>query len=177
MSSNSKSLSTSLSKFNIIPLNYETHRSKWSETLNSTWSRAKLILAKSYQTPKSSYVATLDLNPYSARSQLQIPWKETHPLQMDYRGPRKLTVSYVVSDLNYCGTHEPCQNGGTCKNTAPDQYKCGCPEGFSGLNCEVVDNPCVTAPCDNGGVCRETGSSFYCSCASGWTGLTCSTGE
>ncbi|XP_046687565.1 protein jagged-1b isoform X1 [Homalodisca vitripennis] len=76
-------------------------------------------------------------------------------------------------DLNYCGTHEPCQNGGTCKNTAPDQYKCGCPEGFSGLNCEVVDNPCVTGPCANGGVCKETGSTFYCACASGWAGPTC----
>lgn len=137
----------------------------------------KFNLAESYQTRNSSCVGTFDLNPYSPRIQLQIPWKEARLLQMDYRSTSKLTVSYDVSDLNYCGTHEPCQNGGTCKNTAPDQYKCGCPEGFSGLNCEVVDNPCVTAPCDNGGVCRETGSSFYCSCASGWTGLTCSTGE
>ncbi|CAB0012931.1 unnamed protein product, partial [Nesidiocoris tenuis] len=78
-------------------------------------------------------------------------------------------------DLNYCGTHEPCENGGTCENTHPDQYLCRCPEGFSGLNCEVVDNPCVTAPCANGGMCILSGGQFACSCLPGWTGLTCLT--
>ncbi|KAL1513034.1 hypothetical protein ABEB36_002517 [Hypothenemus hampei] len=77
-------------------------------------------------------------------------------------------------DLNYCGTHEPCLNGGTCENTAPDHYLCTCPEGFSGLNCQVVDNPCAPAPCQHGGTCRETGGSFSCECAPGWTGPTCS---
>lgn len=84
-----------------------------------------------------------------------------------------LIVIFSFTDLNYCGTHEPCQNGGTCENTAPDSYLCNCPEGFSGLNCEVVDNPCVTGPCANGGACRETGGQFHCACASGWTGPTC----
>nr|CAD7458159.1 unnamed protein product [Timema tahoe] len=79
----------------------------------------------------------------------------------------------VVPDLNYCGTHEPCVNGGTCENTAPDQYLCTCSEGFSGLNCEVVDNPCVTAPCGHGGTCMETSGQFSCTCVSGWTGPTC----
>ncbi|KAG8287076.1 Protein jagged-2 [Homalodisca vitripennis] len=91
----------------------------------------------------------------------------------NYIDPNGKVKQRETPDLNYCGTHEPCQNGGTCKNTAPDQYKCGCPEGFSGLNCEVVDNPCVTGPCANGGVCKETGSTFYCACASGWAGPTC----
>lgn len=86
-------------------------------------------------------------------------------------------LPFLVADLNYCGTHEPCQHGGTCKNTAPDQYRCDCPEGFSGLNCEVVDNPCVTGPCANGGECQETGSTFFCACASGWTGPTCRTSK
>nr|CAI5869526.1 unnamed protein product [Callosobruchus analis] len=76
-------------------------------------------------------------------------------------------------DLNYCGTHEPCLNGGTCENTAPDTYLCRCPEGFSGVNCEVVDNPCAPQPCLHGGTCVEAGGSFSCSCAAGWTGPTC----
>ncbi|KAK7588165.1 hypothetical protein V9T40_005410 [Parthenolecanium corni] len=75
-------------------------------------------------------------------------------------------------DLNYCGNH-PCLNGGTCSNTAPDQYLCACPEGFSGTNCEIVVNPCVTAPCANGGTCLEAGGHFQCICAAGWTGSTC----
>ena len=59
----------------------------------------------------------------------------------------------LLPDLNYCGRHEPCQNGGTCENPAPDQYLCTCAEGFSGPNCEVVDNPCATQPCAHGGSC------------------------
>nr|XP_018904563.1 PREDICTED: protein jagged-1b [Bemisia tabaci] len=76
-------------------------------------------------------------------------------------------------DLNYCGTHEPCENNGTCENTSPDHYLCTCPDGFSGINCEVVDNPCATGPCANGGACRETEGQFYCACTPGWTGPTC----
>ncbi|KAJ9598880.1 hypothetical protein L9F63_026584, partial [Diploptera punctata] len=52
-------------------------------------------------------------------------------------------------------------------------YLCTCPEGFSGLNCEVVDNPCATTPCGNGGTCQETGGQYHCTCSSGWTGNTC----
>ncbi|KAK6638759.1 hypothetical protein RUM43_007027 [Polyplax serrata] len=82
-----------------------------------------------------------------------------------------------TDDLNYCGTHEPCLNGGTCENTAPDQYLCTCSEGFSGANCEIVENPCATSPCENGGTCQELGSNgqFSCTCAPGWTGQTCRT--
>ncbi|KAK9747061.1 EGF-like domain [Popillia japonica] len=76
-------------------------------------------------------------------------------------------------DLNYCGTHEPCLNGGTCENTAPDAYQCTCPDGFSGVNCEVVDNPCAPAPCQHGGTCLVDVGSFTCQCAPGWTGPTC----
>lgn len=79
--------------------------------------------------------------------------------------------------MNYCGTHEPCLNGGTCSNTAPDQYFCTCPEGFSGSKCEIVINPCVTAPCANGSTCIEAQGHFQCICPLGWTGTTCSTSK
>ncbi|KAJ8248056.1 hypothetical protein GJAV_G00237740 [Gymnothorax javanicus] len=39
-------------------------------------------------------------------------------------------------DLNYCGTYQPCQSGGTCINTGPDKYQCSCRDGYSGVNCE-----------------------------------------
>lgn len=61
--------------------------------------------------------------------------------------------SHSFTDLNYCGTHEPCMHGGTCENTAPDAYKCTCAEGLSGVRCEIVEHPCATKPCKNGGTC------------------------
>lgn len=45
--------------------------------------------------------------------------------------------SWSLSDLNYCGRHQPCVNGGTCMNTEPDEYDCACPQGYSGKNCEI----------------------------------------
>lgn len=44
-------------------------------------------------------------------------------------------------------------HGGTCENTAPDQYRCTCAEGLSGKQCEIVEHPCATQPCKNGGTC------------------------
>lgn len=44
-------------------------------------------------------------------------------------------------------------HGGTCENTAPDQYRCTCAEGLSGIRCEIVEHPCATQPCKNGGTC------------------------
>lgn len=48
-----------------------------------------------------------------------------------------VTFGIFWADLNYCGTHQPCLNGGTCSNTGPDKYQCSCPEGYSGPNCEI----------------------------------------
>lgn len=44
-------------------------------------------------------------------------------------------------------------HGGTCENTAPDQYRCTCAEGLSGVRCEIVEHACATQPCRNGGTC------------------------
>ncbi|XP_010870593.2 protein jagged-2 isoform X2 [Esox lucius] len=76
-------------------------------------------------------------------------------------------------DLNYCGTHQPCQNGGTCSNTEPNEYQCECREGFLGRNCDIVEHACLSSPCGNGASCVEDPSGFNCVCANGWTGPTC----
>ncbi|XP_048837194.1 protein jagged-1b [Brienomyrus brachyistius] len=76
-------------------------------------------------------------------------------------------------DLNYCGTHQPCKNGGTCANTEPNEYQCLCQEGFRGRSCDIVENACLSNPCLNGGTCADDPSGFSCVCAEGWTGHAC----
>ncbi|KAF5892721.1 protein jagged-2-like isoform X2, partial [Clarias magur] len=76
-------------------------------------------------------------------------------------------------DLNYCGTHRPCVNGGTCLNPEPDKYQCVCHTGYSGKNCEIVEHACMSNPCANGGTCHEVLLGFECHCPSGWSGTTC----
>uniref|UniRef100_A0A8C1XCF2 Delta-like protein n=1 Tax=Cyprinus carpio TaxID=7962 RepID=A0A8C1XCF2_CYPCA len=77
-------------------------------------------------------------------------------------------------DLNYCGTHQPCLNGGTCSNTGPDKYQCSCEDGYSGVNCERAEHACLSNPCANGGTCKETSQGYECQCClNGWTGQNC----
>uniref|UniRef100_A0A8C3AJ23 Delta-like protein n=1 Tax=Cyclopterus lumpus TaxID=8103 RepID=A0A8C3AJ23_CYCLU len=76
-------------------------------------------------------------------------------------------------DLNYCGTHQPCLNSGTCINTGPDKYQCTCAEGYSGSNCERAEHACLSNPCSNGGSCSETSQGYECQCAPGWSGPSC----
>ncbi|XP_061694021.1 protein jagged-1b [Syngnathoides biaculeatus] len=76
-------------------------------------------------------------------------------------------------DLNYCGTHQPCMNGGTCINTGPDKYQCLCAEGYSGANCERAEHACLSNPCSNGGSCSETSHGYECHCVPGWSGPSC----
>ncbi|XP_078724509.1 protein jagged-1-like [Lampetra fluviatilis] len=76
-------------------------------------------------------------------------------------------------DLNYCGTHSPCLNGGTCINPEPDEFECVCPEGWSGRNCEIAEHACLSGPCAPGATCVETPHGFECQCGPGWSGATC----
>ncbi|KAI5623802.1 protein jagged-1b-like [Silurus asotus] len=76
-------------------------------------------------------------------------------------------------DLNYCGTHQPCKNLGTCLNTEPNEYQCVCHDGFRGRDCSIVEHACLTSPCLNGATCKEDQTGFTCVCAQGWTGPTC----
>lgn len=70
----------------------------------------------------------------------------------------------LCPDLNYCGSHHPCVNGGTCINAEPDQYLCACPDGYLGKNCERGTLEC----------CRFSGSLaewalFSLPCLVDWT--------
>ena len=53
--------------------------------------------------------------------------------------------------------------------------QCVCPPGTEGepaTACTPLDH-CRSQPCSNGGVCTNNATSFSCSCAPGWRGLTC----
>ncbi|KAM4567190.1 uncharacterized protein PAE49_010605 isoform 2-T2 [Odontesthes bonariensis] len=76
-------------------------------------------------------------------------------------------------DLNYCGTHQPCKNGGTCTNAEPNEYQCECQEGFRGRNCDIAVRQCDRGPCNRGATCQEVPGGFRCLCPPGWTGRTC----
>ncbi|ELU03755.1 hypothetical protein CAPTEDRAFT_101809 [Capitella teleta] len=76
-------------------------------------------------------------------------------------------------DLNYCGRHSPCKNGGLCRNKAPNEYICECQLGFSGTNCDIVDDGCASDPCQNGATCALEKGRYVCACAEGWTGRQC----
>ncbi|XP_028996952.1 protein jagged-2b isoform X2 [Betta splendens] len=76
-------------------------------------------------------------------------------------------------DLNYCGHHHPCVNGGTCMNTKPDEYHCACPHGYTGRNCQIAEQACLSNPCSNGGTCHKVPAGFECRCPPGWGGPTC----
>lgn len=76
--------------------------------------------------------------------------------------------TYRVQDRCSSG---PCLNGGTCVDLGQD-FTCLCPQGWSGLTCDLDDNAarrrCLV---DNGGCahfCEETEAGPKCSCADGY---------
>uniref|UniRef100_A0A667WW86 Slit homolog 2 (Drosophila) n=1 Tax=Myripristis murdjan TaxID=586833 RepID=A0A667WW86_9TELE len=70
----------------------------------------------------------------------------------------------------------PCKNDGTCSNDPVHYYRCTCPYGFKGQNCEEPIHACISNPCQNGGTChlKEGGeNNFWCVCPEGFEGDMC----
>uniref|UniRef100_A0A668A4S2 Slit homolog 3 (Drosophila) n=1 Tax=Myripristis murdjan TaxID=586833 RepID=A0A668A4S2_9TELE len=68
----------------------------------------------------------------------------------------------------------PCQNNGTCISDATGSYRCTCPFGFKGQNCEIPINACISFPCSNGGTCHiQPGLEDHCVCPPGFEGPRC----
>uniref|UniRef100_A0A673FQT2 FAT atypical cadherin 4 n=1 Tax=Sinocyclocheilus rhinocerous TaxID=307959 RepID=A0A673FQT2_9TELE len=96
-------------------------------------------------------------------------------------------------DYDPC-SHNPCQNGGSCKrrlgvdsdmkteesvpvilvsNRPLQPYACNCRPGYAGALCETDIDECQPTPCHNGGTCHNLVGGFSCSCPEGFTGMAC----
>ncbi|XP_059586234.1 slit homolog 1 protein [Alligator mississippiensis] len=94
--------------------------------------------------------------------------------KFECQGPPALSIQ---AKCNPC-VSGPCQNRGTCHNDPLGSYRCACPGGYQGRDCEVSLNSCGSRPCANGGTCQPQageGAGFMCLCAEGFEGPTCGT--
>ncbi|XP_070304808.1 slit homolog 1 protein [Salvelinus sp. IW2-2015] len=85
--------------------------------------------------------------------------------------------SGVLAKCNPC-LSSPCVNQGICHSDLVEIYRCSCPPGFKGRNCETALNVCVSNPCANGGTCQlneEEEEAYSCACPLGFEGPTCQT--
>uniref|UniRef100_A0A8C1MUD6 FAT atypical cadherin 4 n=1 Tax=Cyprinus carpio TaxID=7962 RepID=A0A8C1MUD6_CYPCA len=106
---------------------------------------------------------------------------------------RQSGVKIDSVDYDPC-SHNPCQNGGSCKRrlgVGPDMkteesvpvilvsnrplqpYACNCRPGYAGTLCETDIDECQPTPCHNGGTCHNLVGGFSCSCPEGFTGMAC----
>ncbi|XP_060073482.1 basement membrane-specific heparan sulfate proteoglycan core protein-like [Ylistrum balloti] len=77
------------------------------------------------------------------------------------------------TDRDICN-RRPCLNGGLCESLAINDYRCVCPESFTGTHCEMRINICNTRePCQNGGICSFTNDGYRCDCPLGFMGDNC----
>ncbi|MBN3293379.1 SLIT2 protein, partial [Polypterus senegalus] len=81
----------------------------------------------------------------------------------------------ILAKCNPCLSN-PCKNDGTCNNDPVDFYRCTCPYGFKGQDCDIPIHACISSPCQNGGTCDlKDGEKegFWCTCADGFEGESC----
>ncbi|XP_035688620.1 complement component C1q receptor-like [Branchiostoma floridae] len=76
----------------------------------------------------------------------------------------QLSGSSQCDDIDEC-TSNPCLNGGTCQDLS-EGYRCDCQPGWTGGNCEIDIDECLTnggrGPCDQ--TCTNLFGSYRCSC-------------
>uniref|UniRef100_A0A8D0L649 Slit guidance ligand 3 n=1 Tax=Sphenodon punctatus TaxID=8508 RepID=A0A8D0L649_SPHPU len=81
----------------------------------------------------------------------------------------------IMAKCNPCLSN-PCRNNGTCNNDPAEFYRCTCPFGYKGRDCNMPINACIQNPCQNGGTCHLTAANkdgFSCSCPLGYEGERC----
>ncbi|XP_065198945.1 protein crumbs homolog 1-like [Sycon ciliatum] len=68
----------------------------------------------------------------------------------------------------------PCQNKAHCTDHI-NNFTCVCVPGFTGSNCEINLDECLTMPCGSAATCIDQENAFTCVCAAGFTGEYCQT--
>uniref|UniRef100_A0A3B5AWQ0 Heparan sulfate proteoglycan 2 n=1 Tax=Stegastes partitus TaxID=144197 RepID=A0A3B5AWQ0_9TELE len=84
-----------------------------------------------------------------------------------------------VTNCPTCKDH-PCQNGGRCEDSDASLYKCSCPKGFTGSNCQHHSSlHCHSEACGPDATCinRQNGLGYDCRCHLGKFGNKCMDGE
>ncbi|XP_071333360.1 basement membrane-specific heparan sulfate proteoglycan core protein isoform X1 [Trachinotus anak] len=84
-----------------------------------------------------------------------------------------------VTNCPTCKDH-PCQNGGRCEDSDASLYKCSCPRGFTGSNCQHHSSlHCHSEACGPDATCinRANGLGYDCRCHLGKFGNKCMDGE
>ena len=84
-----------------------------------------------------------------------------------------MQFGYIAVDV--CES-DPCLNNGSCVAAVDDTYYCTCSSGYHGDNCELVDDPCLTAMCLNDGTCVRddvNSDTFTCQCTASANGDLC----
>uniref|UniRef100_A0A8C4GJP6 Heparan sulfate proteoglycan 2 n=1 Tax=Dicentrarchus labrax TaxID=13489 RepID=A0A8C4GJP6_DICLA len=75
---------------------------------------------------------------------------------------------------------QPCQNEGRCEDSDASLYKCSCPRGFTGSNCQHHSSlHCHSEACGPDATCinRANGLGYDCRCHLGKSGNKCMDGE